>query len=340
MHIQHSPTPHPPETTNPNHMNDIRIVVLDGHCLNPGDLTWDPFRQLGRLAVHDRTAPAQLLERAQGAEALLTNKTRLAAADLEALPRLKYVGVLATGYNVVDVRAASRLGVTVTNIPAYGTDSVAQTVFAHILNLTQRVDHYARAVRQGRWSAQPDFCYFDTPLAELSGKTMGIVGLGRIGAATARIALAFGMRVLASTSKPPQALPPGVEKAALDDVFRRADIVSLHCPLTPATERLADAARLALMKPGAILVNTGRGPLVDEQALADALNEGRLAAAALDVLGDEPPPAGHPLLRARNCQVTPHIAWATREARARLMAQAADNLRAYLAGRPVNQVNP
>ena len=317
----------------------MKIVVLDGYGMNPGDLSWSEIEALGSLTVYPRTAPADVLARAAGADAVLTNKTVLDGATLRALPGLKYVGVLATGYNVVDIDTARELGIVVTNIPAYSTASVAQMVFAHLLAVTNRVEHYTADNHAGRWTACPDFCYWDESVTELAGKTFGIVGFGNIGSAVARIALAFGMRVLAFTSKAADALPEGVEKAAdMRELFSRSDVLSLHCPLTADTRRLVCADTLALMKPSAILINTGRGPLVDEAALADALNAGRLRAAGVDVLSSEPPAADNPLLSARNCYITPHIAWASTEARRRLMAITASNLRAFLAGSPVNNV--
>lgn len=318
----------------------MKIVVLDGYGANPGDLSWEPLEKLGDLTVYDRTAPSELLQRAKDADMLLTNKVALDAAAISSLPKLKYIGVLATGYNIVDVAAAANHGVVVTNIPAYSTESVAQMVFAHILNITQRVGYYADENRRGRWSANPDFCYWDTPLSELAGKTIGIVGLGNTGRATARIALAFGMKVLAFTSKRQQELPAGVEKASMDRLFQECDIVSLHCPLTDTTRNLVDADRLRMMKSSAILINTGRGPLVDEEALADALNMSVICAAGLDVLSSEPPRSDNPLLSARNCFITPHIAWATFEARTRLMHIAVENVAAFIKGTPVNCVNP
>lgn len=314
------------------------IKVLDGYGLNPGDLSWRGFECMGTVTVYDRTAPEQIAERAADADVLLTNKTPLTAATLRSLPRLRYVGVLATGYNVVDVAAAREAGIVVTNIPAYSTASVAQTVFAHLLAITQRVEHYTAENRRGRWSRAADFCYWDYPLAELAGKRIGIVGLGNTGSATARIAAAFGMEVWAFTSKSADSLLAGVRKAELDELFRSCDVVSLHCPLTESTREMVDARRLAMMKPTAILINTGRGPLVVERDLADALNAGTIFAAGLDVLCSEPPAADNPLLSARNCFITPHIAWATLEARERLMRIASDNLRSYLDGRTVNNV--
>ena len=316
----------------------MKIVVLDGYCLNPGDLSWEAMGSLGDLQVYDRTSPSELLERAEGAEVLITNKTLISDKDMDALPELKYIGVLATGYNVVDVEAAKKKGIVVTNIPAYSTRSVAQMVFAHILNITQRVEHYACLNRQGKWSDSADFSYWDTELIELDGKWMGIVGFGNIGQATARIALAFGMKVAVFTSKLQSDLPEGIIKMDLDQLFSTCDVVSLHCPLTPSTKEMVNAKRLNLMKPNAILINTGRGPLVNEQDLADALNEGRIMAAGIDVLSIEPADPSNPLLSARNCFITPHIAWATKEARTRLMQIAVSNLKEFLNGNVVNNV--
>lgn len=316
----------------------MKTIILDGYAANPGDLSWEPFKEWGRCIVYDRTRPEELLQRAAGAEALLTNKTVIDAAAIDALPDLKYIGVLATGYNIVDIEAARRRGIVVTNIPAYSTASVAQMVFAHLLNITQRVAHYADQNRNGRWARSLDFCYADTPLTELAGKRMGIVGLGNTGMATARIALALGMEVIAYTSKQKKELPAGIYPNPLDAVFSASDVVSLHCPLTPETYHLVNAARLRSMKRTAILINTGRGPLVDEEALAIALQSGELYAAGLDVLAQEPPRADNPLLALDNCFVTPHIAWATAEARARLVQTAFDNLRSFVEGKVVNSV--
>ena len=316
----------------------MKIIVLDGYGLNPGDLTWKGFEELGELTVYDRTFPSELLERAAGAEALVTNKTLITSENMDALPDLKYIGVLATGYNVVDIDAAKARGIVVTNIPAYSTASVAQMVFAHILNITQRVGYYADENKQGRWTKNADFCYWDTHLVELQGKKMGIVGFGNIGQATARIAQAFGMEVCVYSSKPQFALPSGIKKMELDELFGECDVVSLHCPLTPDTKEMVNAERLSKMKPNAILINTGRGPLINEQDLADALNEGKIAAAGLDVLSVEPSVEGNPLLGARNCFITPHIAWATLEARTRLMDIAVQNLKSYQTGQIVNNV--
>ena len=316
----------------------MKIIVLDGYGLNPGDLNWDGFEALGELTVYDRTLPSELMERAAGAEVLITNKTLITAENMADLPELKYIGVLATGYNVVDIDAAKARGIVVTNIPAYSTASVAQMVFAHILNITQRVGYYADENKQGRWTKNADFCYWDTQLVELQGKKMGIVGFGNIGQATARIAQAFGMEVCVYSSKPQFVLPSGIKKMDLDELFAECDVISLHCPLTPDTKEMVNAERLSKMKSNAILINTGRGPLINEQDLADALNEGRIAAAGLDVLSVEPSVEGNPLLTARNCFITPHIAWATLEARTRLMEIAVQNLKSYLNGQIINNV--
>ena len=316
----------------------MNIVILDGYALNPGDLSYDCLRQFGELTVYDRTAPEELISRAIDADALLTNKVVLGEKEFAQLPRLRYIGVQATGYNVVDVEAARRHGITVTNIPAYSTASVAQMVMAHLINITQRVGHYAEQNRAGRWGTNPDFCYWDTPLIELADKQMGIIGFGRTGSAVAHLAKAFGMKVAAYTSKPQEELPEGILKMSLEELFRTSDVVSLHCPLTPTTHHLVNAERLALMKPTAILINTARGPIIDEQALADALNSAKIYAAGIDVLTEEPPRQGSPLLSARNCFVTPHIAWATLEARTRLLKICEENLRAFVEGSPQNVV--
>jgi glycerate dehydrogenase len=317
----------------------MKIVVLDGYTLNPGDLSWADLEALGATALHDRTPPAEVVRRAAEAEIVLTNKTVLNAGALEALPRLRYVGVLATGFNVVDIAAAARRGIPVTNVPTYGTQSVAQATFALLLELTHRVAYHAQTVRDGRWTRSADFCYWDGALVELAGLTMGIVGFGRIGRAVGAVALAFGMRVLAHDSAKPPELPPGVEFAALEPLLRQSDVVSLHCPLTADNRHLLNRERLAWMKPSAFLLNTSRGPLIDQSALAAALDAGALAGAGLDVLEVEPPPGDNPLLRARNCVITPHLAWATRAARARLLEVAVGNVRAFLEGRPRNVVN-
>jgi len=317
----------------------MKIVVLDGYAANPGDLSWEPLRDLGELTVYERTAPADVLKRSCDADALFTNKVVLSADILSQLPKLRYVGVLATGYNVVDTTAARHQGIVVTNIPAYSTESVAQMVFAHLLNITNRVDHYAQENRNGRWSRSADFCYWDTPLIELAGKQFGVVGLGNIGRRVAEIAHQFGMSILAVTSKQSDQLPDYINKVSLPDLFANSDVISLHCPLTDDTYHLIDANSLQAIKQGAILINTGRGPLVDDAALSIALTSGRLMAYATDVLTSEPPQCDNPLLACPNAFITPHIAWATREARIRLMNTAIQNLRAFINGTPVNQVN-
>lgn len=318
----------------------MRICILDGYSLNPGDLDWSPVERLGDVTLFDRTPADKIVERAADADIVLTNKVPFSADTLRQLPRLRFICVLATGYNIIDTEAAARQGVVVANIPAYSTMSVAQMAFAHILNITNHVASYAREVADGKWTNCPDFCFWDSALTELAGKTMGIVGLGNTGMATARIAVALGMKVVALTSKSADTLPEGITPAPLDDVLASADVVSLHCPLTPSTRHLINAASIAKMKPSAILINTGRGPLVDEQAVADALNGGRLAAFGADVLSQEPPRGDNPMLSARNCFLTPHIAWATLEARTRLMSTATENVRQFIAGEPVaNRVN-
>jgi glycerate dehydrogenase len=316
----------------------MRIVVLDGYALNPGDLSWTSLEALGPCTIHDRTAPADVVARAADREIVLTNKTVLLRETIEQLPRLRYIGVLATGYNIVDVEAARRRNVVVTNVPSYAESSVPQLVFGHLLNLTLHVAEHGQGVAKGRWTGAKDFCYWDSPLVELAGLTMGIVGFGRIGRATAKVARALGMTVIAYDVAVPPERPEGVRFVELDDLFRQSDVVSLHCPLTPATANLVDARRLALMKPSAYLINTSRGPLVDEGALAEALAAGRLAGAGLDVLSLEPPPADNLLLAAKNCCITPHIAWATCAARQRLLDAVVANVRAFLAGRPQNVV--
>ncbi len=318
-----------------------KIVVLDGYAANPGDISWEPWKTLGELVVYDRTAPDETIARCEGAEIVLTNKVILDARVIEALPELKYIGVLATGYNVVDLEVATRRGIMVTNIPAYSSSSVAQMVFAHLLNITHRVAQHAQKVTEGAWQNARDFCFWDGALLELDGMTFGIVGLGNIGLATARIAQSFGMKVMAYSSKSAEALQQlGILKAgSYEKLFRASDVLSLHCPLTAETRHLVNAERLAWMKPSAILINTGRGPLIDEQALADALNRGCIYAAGLDVLTQEPPRNGSPLIGARNCYITPHIAWATKAARERLDRIAFENVRAYLNGTPQNVVN-
>lgn len=316
----------------------MKTVILDGYTVNPGDLDWTSVQELGATTIYDRTAPDKVLERAASAEALLTNKVVISAEIINQLPHLKYIGVLATGYNVVDIEAAKDRGITVTNIPAYSTNSVAQMTFAHLFNITNRVAHYGKQVRNLRWSQNKDFCYWDTKLMELSGKTMGIIGFGKIGMRVAEIALCFGMDVYVVTHRNATDLPDGIQKTTLDGVLAVSDVLSLHCPLNDKTRGIINRESLAKMKPGAILINTGRGPLVDEQAVADALCAGRLGGFGADVLCQEPPSADNPLFKAPNCYITPHTAWATPEARRRLIGIAADNIRAYLAETPVNVV--
>lgn len=318
----------------------MRIVVLDGFTLNPGDLSWAAIEKLGETVVYERTRPEEVADRLEGAEIALTNKVVLDAAMLRRLsPTLRYIGVLATGYNVVDVEAARELGICVTNIPAYSTASVAQMVFSHLLNLTNHVAYYTQqAVDEGRWAVSQDFCFCDRPLTELAGRTMGLVGLGRIGSAVANIAQAFGMKVVAYTSKRQEELPGYIKKAGMDEIFMQSDVVSLHCPLTEDTRYLVDENRLRMMKKNAILINTGRGPLIDEAAVANALNQGKLGAYAADVLSVEPAQADNPLLSAPRVQLTPHIAWATREARERLMQICALNIAHFIEGNPQNTV--
>jgi glycerate dehydrogenase len=317
-----------------------KIVVLDGYTLNPGDLTWEGFERLAPIEVHDRTEPSKIVERAKDASFVLVNKVPLSAETLAQLPKLRYIGVLATGYNVVDVKAAKERGIPVSNIPTYGTASVAQHVFALLLSLSNRAQAHADATRAGSWTTSKDWCFTLTPLMELSGKTLGVVGFGRIGRNVGEIGHALGMRVIAfdSVQTNPPAFP-GFRFAPLEELLAESDVVSLHCPLFPETQGMINENTLRLMKPTAFLINTSRGPLIVDQAVADALNEGRLAGAGLDVLSVEPPPASNPLLTAKNCLVTPHIAWATKEARARLMQLAVENFAAFLQKAPQNVVN-
>jgi len=317
----------------------VQIVVLDGYTVNPGDLSWAPLEALGPCRVHDRTPPAETPARCQGAAILLTNKTVLDGTLISSLPELRYIGVMATGYNVVDLAAARARQIPVTNVPAYSTPSVVQLTFALLLELTHHVGQHAHGVRQGRWSASPDFCYWETPLVELAGRTFGLVGFGNVGRGVASVAAAFGCRVLVHTRTPPREAPPDVQFVDLPTLFRHSDVVSLHCPLTPQTRHLVNRERLALMKPSAYLLNCGRGLLVDEAALAEALDAGRIAGAGLDVLGTEPPAHHNPLLAARHCVITPHLGWATRAARERLLATVVENLQAFLSGNPRHVVN-
>jgi len=315
----------------------MKIVVLDGFTLNPGDLSWNDLQSLGSCEIYDRTPPPEVIRRSADAEILLTNKTKLTRELIQSLPKLRYIGILATGTNVVDLKAARERNITVTNVPGYGTQSVAQTTIALLLELCHRVGHHSQTVREGRWTRNIDWCYWDFPLIELGSLTMGIVGLGHIGRAVAELARAFGMRVLVYTPTPKSA--DFVNFIDLETLFRNSDVISLHCPLTPETQNLVNAQRLSWMKPSAFLLNTSRGGLIDERALADALNSEQIAGAGLDVLSTEPPPPNNPLLRAKNCLITPHLAWATRASRSRLMTMAVENIRVFLNGKSQNVVN-
>jgi len=316
----------------------MKIVILDGYTANPGDLSWMKLQELGELMVYDRTRPEETVGRAKNAEVVLTNKVCLHRQEIEQLHSLKYIGVLATGYNVVDIDAANEHGIVVTNVPAYSTMSVAQMVFAHLLAVTNRTEHYTMHNRNGKWSACPDFCFWDTDLTELASKTIGIVGFGNIGSHVAKIAQAFGMNVVTSTSKEKSELPLYVEKRSLAELLKESDIVSLHCPLTEGTYHLINRQTLCEMNPSAILINTSRGPLVNESDVADALKENRLKAYCADVLSEEPPTADNPLLRCKNAFITPHIAWATKEARMRLIETVISNVKAYVNKHPQNVI--
>ena len=321
-----------------SNMNRMKIVVLDGYTLNLAEAFQKELADLGECLYYDRTPAEKVLERLQEAEVAFTNKVVLSEEIIAALPKLKYIGVLATGYNVVDIEAAKMRGIVVTNIPAYSTESVAQTVFAHLLTISNQVAHYTEEARTGMWCKCPDFTYTNTPLLEWNGKTMGIVGLGNIGLAVARIALAFGMKVIAYTSKKKEELPEGISSVSKKELFQQSDVLSLHCPLTSETREFVCAETLSWMKPTAIIINTSRGLVVNEADLAQALNEEKICAAGVDVLSTEPPKEDNPLLSARNCYITPHIAWATLDARTRLMRIAVDNLKSYQAGFVKNNV--
>lgn len=316
----------------------MNIVVLDGYTLNPGDLSWSELEELGQLTVYDRTSQQDIIKRAAEADILLTNKTIITAGTMQCLPKLKYIGVLATGYNLVDTEAARFKGIVVCNIPTYSTASVAQNTFAHLLHITNQVGYYATENRNGRWSQSPDFCYWQSPIMELSGKMFGVIGMGHIGETVTRIAQAFGMQVCAYTSRTEEDLPQGVIKMSLEDLLKQSDVISLHCPLNASTRQLINRERLALMKPSAILLNTGRGNLVNEEHLAEALHQGVISAYGADVLSVEPASPLNPLLSAPNAYITPHIAWASFEARQRLMHICAENIRAFLRGTPQNTV--
>ena len=317
----------------------MKIVVLDSYGMNPGDLSWDALKELGEVTIYDRTSEDEVYQRCSDADIVLTNKVVFDADTIWKLPNLKYIGVLATGYNIVDTVAACDNDIVVTNVPAYSTDSVAQLTFAHILSIANRVEHYAIENRNGRWSNNPDFVYWDTPLIELTGKTLGIVGLGLIGMKVAKMALCFGMDVFAVTSKHRKDLPEGIQKTTLDGLLATSDILSLHCPPKRETREMINATTLAKTKHGAILINTRRGPLVNENDVAEALKSGQLGAYGTDVMCQEPPSADNPLFSAPNFYSTPHIAWATFEARQRLMKTVVDNVKAFIEGKPVNVVN-
>ena len=312
-----------------------KIIILDGYVANSGDLSWEPLRELGELTVYDRTAPEEVTERAADATAIYTNKVLITDDVMEALPELKFIGVLATGYNNVDIDAAHRRGITVCNVPAYSTDSVAQLVFAHLLHILNSIGDYAASVNSGEWAGNRDFSYRLRPFDELAGQTIGIIGMGNIGRRVAAIAQAFGMRVVTNSGRE---LPDGVERVSLDELFRQSDIISLNSALTPATKGIISREALALMKPTAIIINTSRGPLIEEEALSEALREGRIAAAGIDVLCEEPPRKGSPLIGCPRCFVTPHIAWQSSQARQRLVDISIDNLRRFLDGKPQNRV--
>lgn len=318
----------------------MKIVILDGYTENPGDLSWEQLEQLGELTVYDRTEPGQIIERIGGAEIIFINKTPITSEIIAGCPNLKYIGVLATGYNVVDVEAAGKAGVTVTNIPAYGTDAVAQHTMALLLELCHHAGTHSDAVMAGEWSRQPDFCFWKYPMTELSGKTFGVIGFGRIGQKTAALAQAFGMKVLACSAHPRKELETeNCRYAPLDKLLAESDVISLHCPLLPSTKGMINRDTIAAMKPGVLILNTARGPLIVEEDLRQALESGKVGGAAVDVVSAEPIREDNPLLGAPNMIITPHIAWASREARQRLMNIAAENLRQYLAGTPQNVVS-
>lgn len=326
------------ETNQQEAANKKKIVILDGYSVTQGELSWREIDELGQLTVYERTRPEDVVRCCQDADAILTNKVIISAEIMAQLPQLKYIGVLATGYNVVDLESARQRGIIVTNIPAYSTQSVAQMVFAHILNVANRIEHYATENRHGRWTRSIDFCWMDTPVMELDGKTIGIVGLGNIGTAVARIAHAFGMKVAAYTSKPQSALPDYIHRTSIEDLFRQSDYLTLHCQLNEETRHLVNKQRIALMKPEAVIINTGRGPLVNEQDVAEALWNNKISAFCADVLSTEPPSKDNPILSCPNTYITPHIAWASHEARIRLIHTAARNLAAFFANKPLNVV--
>ena len=317
----------------------MKLVILDGYTENPGDLSWDGFRELGELTVYDRTGKKDVVSRIGDAEAVILNKTPVSRETLDACPNVKYIGVLATGYNVVDIEAAAEKGIVVSNIPTYGTDSVAQFAIAMLLEICHHVAHHSDAVHEGRWESNPDWCFWDYPLIELAGKTMGVIGFGRIGQATGKLAKALGMEVLAYDSFPNDSGKEIARYVDLDTLLGASDVIALHCPLFPETERIVNKETIAKMKDGVIILNNSRGPLVAEQDLADALNSGKVYAAGLDVVSTEPIRGDNPLLKAKNCIITPHISWAPKESRQRIMDCTADNIRSFLAGSPIHMVN-
>ncbi|MBE0451200.1 MAG: D-2-hydroxyacid dehydrogenase [Clostridia bacterium] len=318
----------------------MKIVVLDGFALNPGDLSWSSLEELGDVTVHDRTSRDEVIERAKEADIILINKISFKKEQFEQLPKLKYIGVLATGYNIVDVEEARRHGIVVTNVPTYGTQAVAQFVFAHLLEICHHIPLHAQSVKEGKWNRREDFCYWEKPLIELSGKVMGIIGAGRIGMETAKIANAFGMRVIVFTPRPDLSREtPMLKFVSFDTLVKDSDIISLHCPLTPETRGIINAEAISKMKSGVIIINTSRGPLIDEVALLEGLKSGKIYAAGLDVLAKEPPSEHNPLFDQENCNVTPHIAWAPHESRKRLLDTAVENVKMYMNGEPINQVN-
>jgi glycerate dehydrogenase len=318
----------------------MNIVILDGYTLNPGDLSWEQFEKLGEFRIHERTSPDDVVKRAKDAQVVFTNKTPLSSQTIGGLTKLKYIGVLATGYDIVDVEAAREQNIVVTNVPTYGTDSVAQMAFAHILNLANRVAHHSKSVHDGKWSASKDWSYWEYPLIELSDLTLGIIGFGRIGQMVAGLALAFGMQVIFYDPHIGSGSMENATPVRLKELFEISDVISLHCPLNEETEKVVNRVRLSTMKKTSFLINTSRGPLIDEEALADALNNGQIAGAGLDVLSIEPPLENNPLLKANNCFITPHNSWATKASRIRLMNAAIDNLKAFLRNEPKNVVNP
>ena len=317
----------------------MKAVIVDGHTLNPGDLKWDAMKEIADCQIYDRTTLEETIERCKDAKIVITNKVIFDQNILASLPKLKFIGITATGYNVIDLQAAKNRGVTVSNVPAYSTMSVAQMTFALLLELCQHVGHHANTVKEGKWAACDDFCYWDRPLTELAGLTMGLVGFGRIGKATAALAEAFGMDVIVYKPNRDQENHPTTVFVELDELFAQSDVLSLHCPLTETNKEMVNANRLAMMKPTAFVINTSRGPLINEQDLANALNSGQIAGAGLDVLSIEPAASDNPLLTAKNCVITPHIAWATRAARERLMAATVANVKAFIAGDPINMIS-